>query len=391
MAEQTAARLRAGLVAELDQRGVPVPPEVRAAILSVPRHHFVPGVPVQEAYADRALMVKKGADGAWLSSASQPAIMAIMLSQLQLRPGHAVLEVGTGTGYNAALLSHIVGSSGRVVSLDVDVDLTALAAQRLRSAGYGDASVLARDGRLGAPEAAPFDRVIVTASSPEVAPAWWQQLQPGGRLVLPLSLRGSQLSIAFVAGQGRLTSDSANPCGFIPLQGEPAEQQRTLQVAPYTKLVVPANFSPDAGEVQRWLADRRGVADLGRAPAARELWDLGYWLFIGLPADHGVPAMLRSRKPGRRLQVSFALLGRAGCAVLSVGRGHLQVTSYADAEPEGQMLAKLAGAWLQRGRPGCQQLEVVVVTDQRLLSSGDRAAADVVIKGRSSLMLCRWR
>src|SRR5580693_5696557 len=109
---------------------------IAAALRDVPRHLFLPHLPPEEAYLDDAIVTKRDADGQAISSSSQPAIMAIMLDQLDLSPGQRVLEIGAGTGYNAALMSHIVGPSGTVVSVDIDSDVAGQARDHLASAGY---------------------------------------------------------------------------------------------------------------------------------------------------------------------------------------------------------------------------------------------------------------
>src|SRR6266567_3379122 len=114
--------LHAALVDHLQAIGVLTQPRVISAFQAVPRHLFLPGVPVEEAYLDDAIPTKM-ARGRAISSSSQPAIMAIMLEQLGVEPGQRVLEIGAGTGYNAALLAHIVGAGGAVVSIDIDADL----------------------------------------------------------------------------------------------------------------------------------------------------------------------------------------------------------------------------------------------------------------------------
>src|SRR5436309_303930 len=123
---------------------------VEEAFRSVPRHLFLPGLAVADAYADEAVAVQFTA-GVATSSASQPSMMAIMLEQLDLRPGHQVLEIGAGTGYNAALMSLIVGSRGRVVTIDIDEDIVQSARSHLATAGCGNVQVICSDGALGYP------------------------------------------------------------------------------------------------------------------------------------------------------------------------------------------------------------------------------------------------
>src|SRR6516164_1402300 len=133
---------------------------VADALWTVPRHLFLPDLPPEVAYRDDAIVTKRDADGLAISSSSQPGIMAIMLDQLDLAPGHRVLEIGAGTGYNAALISHVVGPSGQVTSVDIDPELVGQAREHLVGAGFGDVAVVCADGAGGYPERAPYDRVI---------------------------------------------------------------------------------------------------------------------------------------------------------------------------------------------------------------------------------------
>jgi protein-L-isoaspartate(D-aspartate) O-methyltransferase len=217
--------LHQALVDDLKKRELIKTPRVEAAFRAVPRHLFLPGVPLEEAYSDRAISAKQDPEGKWISSSSQPAIMAIMLEQLGLEPGHKVLEIGTGPGYNAALMAHIVGETGQVVTVEIDDDLAQSARQHLAEAGFEQVQVLCADGGYGAPDAAPFDRIILTVGAPDITPAWWNQLTPDGRLVLPLLLRGSMKSIAFEQAEDHLRSLSVSDCGFIALRGDFAATQ----------------------------------------------------------------------------------------------------------------------------------------------------------------------
>lgn len=233
-----ADRARAGLVDGLLTSGRIRSPAVEEALRTVPRHLFLPGVTLQTAYADDTVAVQY-VDGLATSSASQPSMVAIMLEQLDLRPGHRVLEIGAGTGWNAALMARIVGPAGRVTTVDIDPDLVAgttahLAAAEVATAEVAAAEVAAAevaapvevicaDGVLGHPEGAPYDRIVLTVGSGDIWPAWVEQLAPDGRLLLPLGLRGSQLSVALdLASDGRLHSHSVRSCGFIRLRGSGA-------------------------------------------------------------------------------------------------------------------------------------------------------------------------
>src|SRR4029453_3529461 len=188
------AALHAALVDALLRRGAITDPRAEAAFRAIPRLLFLPDAPLAEIFRNQAIPTKIR-DGEAISSSSQPEIMATMLDQLRLAPGLRVLEIGAGTGYNAALMAHIVGEKGAVVTMDVDDDLAESA--RAHLSAPGPAQGAAGGGGLGHPAGAPYDRIILTVGAWDVAPAWWAQLRLGGRLVLPLAGGGAQKSVGF--------------------------------------------------------------------------------------------------------------------------------------------------------------------------------------------------
>jgi len=197
-------------------------PRILDAIRAVPRHAFVPGADLADAYnPDLAVITKRGTAGAALSCASVPYLVAAMLDQLDVRHGQRVFEAGAGTGWNAALLATLAGPSGHVSTIDIDPEITAQAAASLERAGFPGVDVATGDAGLGVPENAPYDRAIITIGSLDVPPAWFGQLKPGGRLVVPLRWRGQTQSVALVLGEdGVLRSDSVFLCGFVPMTGQ---------------------------------------------------------------------------------------------------------------------------------------------------------------------------
>ena len=217
-----ADRARARLVDGLRDSGRLCSAAVEEAFRAVPRHLFLPGVPLARAYADEAVAVQ-AVDGVTTSSASQPSMMAIMLAQLDLRPGHRVLEVGAGTGYNAALMARIVGPQGRGRRRR-----HRRRARRRRGRAtspppaWPASSWSARDGALGHPPGAPYDRIVLTVGSGDVRPEWIAQLAPGGRLLLPLALRGTQLSVALDLGGDGAAAQRLGP----PVRVRPAARGR---------------------------------------------------------------------------------------------------------------------------------------------------------------------
>lgn len=174
----------------------------------------------EQAYLNEVVSIETP-DGVAESSASQPAIVAEMLEQLDTEPRDRVLEVGTATGYNAALLAHLVGEEGRVVTVEINEYLVRRARRSLDAAGLGRVEVAHADGGLGYPEGAPYHRIVVTTGASDISPAWREQLAPGGRLVLPLEIwPGLQMCVAFEPAGDHLTSVTAAWCGFLRMGGE---------------------------------------------------------------------------------------------------------------------------------------------------------------------------
>ncbi len=285
--------LQQGLVHVLAQGGHIRSRRVEDAFRAVPRHLFVPGVPLKQVYADEVIPTKFEG-GRSISSSSQPAIMAVMLEQLDARPGQRVLEIGAGTGYNAALLAHIVGPDGYVTTVDIDDDIVEGARAHLAAAGFGPdrVRVVRADGVLGHPEGAPYDRIILTVNAEDIAPAWRQQLRPGSgaRLVLPLTIRdGIQAAVAFepddTASSGRLVGVSTELCSFMPLRGSLAGAwtEAPLLSDPDLSLGLDGerDRAIDAAAIDAWLHGPSHDLLTGVQATSREVLNsLGLWLAI---------------------------------------------------------------------------------------------------------------
>ncbi len=181
------------------------------AVLNVPRHHFVPLELQDRAYEDGALPIGEG------QTISQPYVVGIMSEYLQVLPGDRVLEIGTGSGYQAAVLAEL---GVRVYSIEIVESLANSAAKVLRKLGYQDVSVRFGDGYEGWPEEAPFDAIIVTAAPDHIPQPLVDQLKIGGRMVIPVGGRGNQdlkLLIKEVAG---VREEDIIPVRFVPMTGE---------------------------------------------------------------------------------------------------------------------------------------------------------------------------
>jgi protein-L-isoaspartate(D-aspartate) O-methyltransferase len=249
--------LRARMVAHVRDSGHARSRSVQDAMSQVPRHEFVPAATPEAAYADIAVITKRADDGSALSCASVPTMVAMMLDQLDVRSGDRILEIGAGTGYNAALLAHLTGPTGTVTTVDIDSEVTDRARRSLTSTGYEQVQVITRDGALGAPERAPYDRIVFTVGVWDLTPPFWNQLAPGGRLVVPLRWRGQTRSTAFARDGARLISDSVELCGFVPMIGEDGERTGHIDAGAQVALF----WDPDQ-DVD--LVALRGVLDLPR-------------------------------------------------------------------------------------------------------------------------------
>ena len=220
-ATEQAEQLNDHMVTGLVRDGViPADSAVDRAFRTVKRHWFLPGTDLDQVYANVAVVTRRRPDGVPISSSSQPAIVARMLQQLDALPGHRVLEIGAGTGYNAALLGQLVGPDGTVTTIDVDPEICAAAEGHLQVAEASNVSVIRGDGWAGVEEHGPFDRIEATVGVWDLSTRWVEQLKPDGILVAPLWLRtGLQASVAFRRRNGGLKAASIEPCGFMTLRG----------------------------------------------------------------------------------------------------------------------------------------------------------------------------
>jgi protein-L-isoaspartate(D-aspartate) O-methyltransferase len=202
--EEMLARLRDGGVRD---------PRLLAAMGAVPREQFVLDADRSQAYADRALPIANG------QTISQPLMVALVVEALELRPGDLALDVGTGSGYQAAVMA---ACGAHVVSVERISGLADEAAARLSNLGY-DVEVVLGDGSLGVPDRAPFDAIAVGAAAPRLPIALARQLREGGRLVVPIAggPLGEELTRLRVR-DGHWITESLGPCRFVPLIGEDA-------------------------------------------------------------------------------------------------------------------------------------------------------------------------
>ena len=208
--QDSLTRARLAMVAsQIAARGVQ-DPRVLDAMRAVPRHEFVPAALREDAYGDSPLPIGHG------QTISQPYIVALMTELARPSPADRVLEVGTGSGYQAAVLSRLVA---QVFSVELVDPLAQSAASTLRRLGYGNVTVRSGDGYLGWPDEAPFDIIIVTAAPEEVPAALLAQLKPGGRLIVPVGrvYDVQDLQLIEKDATGRVSTRSVIPVRFVPM------------------------------------------------------------------------------------------------------------------------------------------------------------------------------
>lgn len=192
---------------------------VLEAMRTVPRHLFVPEEYQDQAYANRPLPIGYG------QTISQPYVVAYMTEQLALKPGAKVLEIGTGSGYQAAVLAAL--GEVEVYSVEIIPELASAARERLQALGYENVHVDERDGYYGWPEHAPYDAIIVTAAPDHLPQPLVQQLKPNGRLVIPIGPPGSYQTLwLFVNEAQGLTAYNLGGVRFVPLTGPGTEEER---------------------------------------------------------------------------------------------------------------------------------------------------------------------
>ena len=185
------------------------------ALQKVPREQFLPEAMQHRAYDDAALPI------ACNQTISQPLMVALMSDGLSLGGNERILEIGTGSGYQTAILAEMIGPKGQLWSIERHAELSQSATEKLRALGYTDIHLRVGDGSLGLPEQAPYDAILIAAAAPRCPPALWDQLRIGGRLVIPVGpTEKQQLVVLEKDKSGAPMTTNHVSCRFVPLIGE---------------------------------------------------------------------------------------------------------------------------------------------------------------------------
>lgn len=378
------------MVERLRARAAIIHPAVARAFRAVPRHVFLPAADAHRAYTHGAIATKLR-DSTPISSSSDPAVMAIMIEQLDLNSGANVLEIGTGTGYNAAILAELVGPSGRVVSVDIDDDICSSARANLARAGYARVQVQCRDGALGVPEQAPFDRIIVTVGIYEIASHWFDQLKPDGIIVAPLWVRGAQCLVAFRKRDRLLHSRSVRWGAFMRMRGALA--------GPEAYITLSNGWTVSAENPSK--VDTRAIEHLrGQVPEQRD--DLAerigpsvsaFSLFLA-SQDPRVLVLTSSDEAGGLGSYAVGLLDSDSaslCVVMSTSDDADQRRQHVLSYGNGEMLEAMEGyleRWASIGRPGIEGLRVTAtpVTESEHIPE-DASTPGMLVRGSFAMRL----
>ncbi|PSK96186.1 protein-L-isoaspartate(D-aspartate) O-methyltransferase [Murinocardiopsis flavida] len=326
----SAAQLRTALADQLRDGGHTRTPAVEEALHTVARHLFLPDTGLEDAYANDTVAIKHAADGTALSCASQPSIVALQLEQLEARPAQRILELGAGTGYNAALLGRLVGDRGQVITVDVDDELLAGARARLAETGVANVETILGDGALGHPPGAPYDRIIATVGAHHLPVAWLEQLAPGGRLVAPVRIAGdAHRSIAFEAEGEHWRGVDSRMCTFMPLRNSIGDDpRRRLDITGHNTVHLHINQDQRIENAQV-----RGVLE---EPAATVWTGVEFgtgqsfepmWMWLALSLDNPVSRMPVQRRAVEEGLVAPGLRWGDMAGVPTSGRGLAYMTT----------------------------------------------------------------
>jgi protein-L-isoaspartate(D-aspartate) O-methyltransferase len=351
-----AAQQHEALVARLRDSGA-ASGRVLDAFAAVPRHVFLPDVAPALAYADDAIVTHEHG-GVPTSSSSQPSLMARMLEQLDVRPGDRVLEVGAGTGYNAALLAAL---GAVVTTVDLQPEVAAAARRHLAAAGMGDDAVTVVAGDGADPPGGPYDRIIVTAGCWSLPAELTGALADGGVLVAPLRVNAVELALALRRDGELLRGGDGIPCGFMPLRGG-AERPWRWELGAGGLATADADIGDEGrGALDRLLA--RPARAAGEVLALRSgEHGLGALSWLGLQGDPLISLLLPGDRGGRPPWTIGLLVLPGSLLLLELPAGSAAIANVRLHGGEGALRACHAGmeAWRAAGSPPPQALELTV-------------------------------
>ena len=278
-------------------------PRIEQAMRSVPRHEFLQKDDIEDAYTGEVVRTMVDSEGGTVSTASHVIVVARMLEGLDPQPDERVLEVGLGTGYNAALLATLI-APGPLTAIDNEPWLVERAAENLQRVGVANVRAIARDGWFGDAETQPFDAIVATVSLPDISPHWVEQLVHGGRLVAPMFITPTlQPIVSFAKDSLRLVGTAFSAGSFIKLKRQKEDLNRYV-------VVDDIYWEMCDTSVEKWTILKQLLADPARAmyerPELQRMWPV--WLgledqnvvmsYSADPEHHGVIGLFDADAPG---------------------------------------------------------------------------------------------
>ncbi|MCL4247344.1 MAG: methyltransferase [Anaerolineae bacterium] len=352
------------LVARLKRQGALPDPAIEAAFRAVPRHVFLPDIPLHSAYQDESIPLKHDERGGVTIASTQPSVTARMLSQLELKPGHNVLQVGAGSGYTAALIQSVVGANGRVTAIEIDRITAAQAAENLQRVQMGAVNIVEGDGTHGYAPRAQYDRIIVNGTIWDVPVAWVKQLKPDGILVAPLWLDALQYSAAFrIAAHETLHSESNKACAFVPLRGSAHGPSMTVRIGGSSLMLTGQVNRLDSAALHLLLSETAEIDYLG-APLTGRKSKRSYlpYFMLYLPQEFVfcLYDAQGEQQPYGMNRRGFAALSRGSAVFVSL-EGDLKAWVFGGADAILAVQDAYA-AWKAAGMPSDEQLHIRLVT-----------------------------
>jgi protein-L-isoaspartate(D-aspartate) O-methyltransferase len=348
----------------LRERGVLTDSRLEAAFTAVPRHLFLPNIPLNQVYADLSIPLRSDISGETICSATMPSMIARMLAQLDVQPGHNVLQIGTGTGYTAALLRHLVGESGRITTMEIEREITNIAQDNLLRAAVHDVRVVHDDGAWGYAPRAAYDRIVASVGVWDIPPAWVQQLKPDGRIVAPMWLDGLQVSAGFrLLPDATLTSEINHPSAFVYIRGAAAGPRVRKRIGSTAlTLIADGVDKVDSAALHVLLSADYEASRLNTPLNTSDYW-YGFLPYVMLnETDTNIFALydvLASQKAYGLEGEGFALFTPASaCFVPYYGLGFVQNFAGADAFIE---VETYLDSWQRAGCPGIDRLRLQLI------------------------------
>lgn len=351
------------LVNTLKQRGELHDSRVEQAFLKVPRAAFLPADARAQAYHDAPVVIRRDPDGTVVSTSSQPGMMALMIEQMRLTTGMNILEIGAGSGYNAAIMQHIVGRSGRVTSVEYDPVIASTAQDNLQRAAMGEITVVHADGSGGFSPRAAYDRIIATVGVYDLPRHWVRQLKPRGMIVAPLWLEGFQFSGAFqLQPDGSLYSERSLPCSFLRMRGPFAGPPVEMRLGPGGAMQLLSSGVAGGQIDPAMLASMGSDQSEGFLGIRLSPWEISTQLvpYLLLALKH--PYFMASFTIADGQQVfgltgqGFAVLSRGSACFVPLNGGGTTLTLGAAAAD--LALQDAITTWERDGRPGAEQLRL---------------------------------